>query len=1016
MINSLTIRERITALDCKIDTIENNNLVSSWRARKGLLTDEHFNNMIKENNITLDEFSLGIKNIQTFDKKSKDYLNTYLVEQLWFKKMVQIFESHNFIELDKKEINTSYIFQIQLVYVRKELDNFIKEIKEVEVARQFVDKLIESFYKDLMSKCQGVIIEDLHSFKKDNILSGITPNERYRDYILRRFCNKEKLIEFFMDYPAFTRLIFDRTEFFIRNYKELILHFNEDIKSIKQTFNLKEDVLRLNDIETNSGDSHGGGKSVSIVTLNNLKLVYKPKNLLVAKKLREIQLNINKLRNTNLFYVVKGIYRENYTIEEVVNWTECTNELEVKNYYRNFGELIAFAQIFKGNDLHYENIIAIGEHPVVVDLETFFQGQDTKKWGGSAYYQTLKYLNQSVLFSGLLPNKHMHGDGSRLSGIELSALSGDMQEISQRAEQIKNIETDEMKIEPTAYTVEGKANIPKLKGEKISYWNYREDVISGIQSFYKFILEKKPEMLNLIKDIFGKESVFVRNVLKGTQNYSDYLRYSTHPSCMKDMVEREKVLENLWAVSYYNLQIVKHEVQELIQGDVPLFISNIHEKNLYTTDGIKIENALMETTYECVCRDILDLSEQKISEHVAIAKISLGYFEDYIPIKQEWKPIHDKGSNILKNSCIQQLAIEKSKEIAEHIIEQGIYGEDQSTVSFIEPKYSNPGWKLLPMDNGVYDGLSGLYIYFHDLGRALRDERYIKISKDILNTLINQITFEDTLSGYAGRSAILIPLLREYRYTRDTHWVNVALEIVKAISNEFEKDIILDWITGITSLIPILEDWVDETGEVAFVKLVTKLNNIIDSKIDYGKSIEGLGHSHVGALMSIKDSSDEIRQDYIIKIINKAKQNLLSNPSKNDLKVCNGILGSLFLLTEIDYCKYEKDILEIVEVVGSLKYSEDSLCHGNAGIIDVLLHILVISRYNDTVKLALSKKAQEVIKPINEYSIRGISPYTSKSLFSGLAGIGHILLRFYSDEIVSAWNIRGKNSILWRTN
>lgn len=1016
MVNSLSIKERISVLTSKLDANELENNIKKWRSRKGLLKDENFNNMIEENGFTREEFAFGIKDLHDLDQKSKENLNYYLVKQDWFNNMILIFESHDYKKLDKNFINTSYIFQALLAYVRKELDNFIKDIRDVEVTNQFIENLIESFYNELISRSQGVLIEDLHNFKEKYTLRGTTPTERYSDYIQRRFCNKKEIIEFFMTYPTFTRLIHDRTEFFIKNYKDLISHFNQEIKTIKQTFILKEDVFKLNNISTNSGDSHGGGKSVSIISLNNLELVYKPKNLLVAKKIRTIQSSINNMRDEELFYIVKGIYRENYTIEEKVNWIECVNEIEVKNYYRNFGELVAFAQIFKGNDLHYENIIAKGQYPVVIDLETFFQGIGAQKLGSTAFYESLKYLNTSVLYSGLLPNKLMHSDRSRLNGLEMSALSGDVQNSQQRVERVKYLETDEMKIEPDEFTVEGKLNIPKLKGEKVNYWSFRDEIIFGINTFYAFVLERKVEILDLIKNQFEGENIFVRNVLKGTQNYSDYLHYSLHPSCMKDMVEREKVLENLWAISYNNLQVVKHEVQDLIKGDIPLFTSNIHDRNIYSSNGIMIENVLNESTYEYVFKSIIDLNQQKILEHVAVAKISLGYFEDYIPIKQEWKPEHYQNNYSFSYLDIQQAAIDKSREIADHIIDQAIYGEDNATVNFIEPIFLNSGWKLYPMNNDVYDGLSGMYIFFHDLGLAIKDDRYMNFSNVILNTIINQTTFEENLSGYAGRSSILLPLLREYRHTKDSHWRNIALEITDSICQVFEKELTLDWITGVTSLVPVLEDWLEETADEIFLKLLNELTSTISLNNTYDENIEGLGHSHAGALMTINKVSSELRQHYVRKIINQARHSLLNNPKKNDLKVCNGILGSLLLLKEFDYDIYEDDILDIVKEVGSLNYSEDSLCHGNAGIVDVLIHILEISRQNNTVKHALSKKAQELIKPINDYSIRGISPYTSKSLFSGLAGIGHSLVRLYSEDTPSVWTIKRVNKNIWQSN
>lgn len=61
---------------------------------------------------------------------------------------------------------------------------------------------------------------------------------------------------------------------------------------------------------------------------------------------------------------------------EEVTWEACENRDEVKAFYIRAGVLAAAAYILGIGDLHYENIIAHGEFPVIVDVETLFQHMD----------------------------------------------------------------------------------------------------------------------------------------------------------------------------------------------------------------------------------------------------------------------------------------------------------------------------------------------------------------------------------------------------------------------------------------------------------------------------------------------------------------------------------------------------------------------------------------------------------------------------------------------------------------
>jgi lantibiotic modifying enzyme len=43
---------------------------------------------------------------------------------------------------------------------------------------------------------------------------------------------------------------------------------------------------------------------------------------------------------------------------------------EIKRYYQRAGQLLCLLYVLGANDCHNENLIACGEHPVLVDLET----------------------------------------------------------------------------------------------------------------------------------------------------------------------------------------------------------------------------------------------------------------------------------------------------------------------------------------------------------------------------------------------------------------------------------------------------------------------------------------------------------------------------------------------------------------------------------------------------------------------------------------------------------------------
>lgn len=70
--------------------------------------------------------------------------------------------------------------------------------------------------------------------------------------------------------------------------------------------------------------------------------------------------------------------------------------------------------------MHYENIIAAGEYPALIDLETLVHIRHAQK-PQTAREEILYELSQSALSSGLLPVYHWNKDGK---GVDNSGISG----------------------------------------------------------------------------------------------------------------------------------------------------------------------------------------------------------------------------------------------------------------------------------------------------------------------------------------------------------------------------------------------------------------------------------------------------------------------------------------------------------------------------------------------------------------------------------------------------------------
>ena len=78
-----------------------------------------------------------------------------------------------------------------------------------------------------------------------------------------------------------------------------------------------------------------------------------------------------------------------------------------KRFFRRAGAWLALFHCFVANDMHQENMIAAGDHPVPIDLETILQStveeHEAADPEAQAFDLATEKLANSVMMVGLLP-------------------------------------------------------------------------------------------------------------------------------------------------------------------------------------------------------------------------------------------------------------------------------------------------------------------------------------------------------------------------------------------------------------------------------------------------------------------------------------------------------------------------------------------------------------------------------------------------------------------------------------
>jgi lantibiotic modifying enzyme len=157
-----------------------------------------------------------------------------------------------------------------------------------------------------------------------------------------------------------------------------------------------------------SGDTHNHGRSVVVVEFENgQSIIYKPRSVSLEFSFQEYIRFFNKIHTSLNLRTIKVLDREDYGWVEFVPFHEVENEEESDSYHFKLGFLTAIVYSLNGVDVFFENLIASGPDPVIIDLETMFHTSIELKTNPSPVHALQSLLYESVYGIGILPQPGM---------------------------------------------------------------------------------------------------------------------------------------------------------------------------------------------------------------------------------------------------------------------------------------------------------------------------------------------------------------------------------------------------------------------------------------------------------------------------------------------------------------------------------------------------------------------------------------------------------------------------------
>ncbi|WP_282690769.1 type 2 lanthipeptide synthetase LanM family protein, partial [Streptomyces sp. CC216C] len=348
----------------------------------------------------------------------------------------------------------------------------------------------------------------------------------------------------------------------------------------------------LTGVEAGAGDSHRGGRSVMLLRFaDGTRLVYKPRPLAAHRHFNSLVEWFGSLPGAPDLRVLRVLDRGDYGWAEFVAERPCASGAETRQFYRRQGALLALLHALDGTDLHHENLIACGPHPVLVDVETLFH---PALGPARSADPAARALHDSVHRVGLLPQL-LVGDTTAL---DMSAIGGGRAASSPiETADWAETGTDRMRLVRRAGRFTESANRPRLGAETADPSAYTDALCDGFRAGYTAIHDHRDELLapdGPLRRFAGDE---VRVVPRPTWTYTTLLDESTHPDLMRDAAERHRVLSLLRTplLGVPALSGVEdEEIAELWCGDVPVFATRPGSGRLWSGTGRTVTGSAPE--------------------------------------------------------------------------------------------------------------------------------------------------------------------------------------------------------------------------------------------------------------------------------------------------------------------------------------------------------------------------------------------------------------------------------------
>jgi type 2 lantibiotic biosynthesis protein LanM len=822
-------------------------------------------------------------------------------------------------------------------------------------------------------------------------LQGDTAESRYASF-LQRLASPQVRIDLLQEYPVLARLAGALLEQWYDGTREFMLRVTADAPLLAEHFHQGKPLGPVQTVRAALSDPHGGGRHIWMVRFQHGPcMVYKPRALDLEEPFGDLVAWLNCGGQTPPLRCAAVLPRSGYGWMEYVSAEQqCQSDEEVDDFYRREGSWLAVMHALAASDVHCENLLAVGAHPILIDLETLCQPLPVHADPADADGRAQELLCESVLDVGLLPtpiwNEAM-GQAVDVSGMGAGPLGTPVLMLPSVVE----AGTDRVRYEPQAVSISHPQHQARCRGAVVDVRTRVRAVEAGFDTTYRQLWHGRHELSDILQRLWGCET---RWIPRPSQAYASLHLASQHPAFLQDALDYERQLDELWAgldERHWLVGLIASEQTQMRRGDIPSFYTRPATGQVH---GLTLQWSGKARSQQRLARfGETDLSLQKWLIRVSLAGPSVD------------------GTDAPPTAPANALGVARA--VADRLSALAVRGPDTASWLGTEPVGPQAeAWRAVVAGSQLYDGLPGIVLFLARAGAVAGEAEYHHMAELGLESLhrraLDRIAGVGAFEGWGGLIYLWTHL--GVLWQRDD-LLDRAAQGVQKVGERLEKDAYLDVIAGAAGAIPCLlglHSWRPRAG--AEDMAVRCGEWLMQQGCEGLRFQRGFSHGAAGLAWALFDLYERTTERRFLDAACDATRREMAHLSDgrwtdDDRAVsawCHGAPGIAVSRARAWRCtgQFGEAVENAVAAVAECGTGH-SLCHGALGNIDCLLLASDLVQ-GGAWRQAVLARADGLVQEVAARGWQCSHPghVEVPGLMTGLAGIGYGFLRLACPERV----------------